>query len=58
MDLIIDIWRIEGAMRIPSQQREPRGCARPGDDPGIAAAVDFSKPVELGRHRREFIQAV
>ena len=58
VDLIVDVWRIEGTMRIPGQQGEPRGRARTGDDPGIAATVDFAEPVELGRHRCEIVQTV
>src|SRR5262249_18930627 len=58
VDLIVDAGRIEGPMRIAGQQGEPRGRARPRDDPGVAATVHFAEPVELGRHRREFVQAI
>ena len=58
VDLVVDVGRIEGTMRIPGQQGEPRGRARAGNDPGITTAVDFAKPIELGRRCREFVQAV
>jgi len=58
VDLIVHVRGVEGTMRIPGHQGEPRGCAYAGDDPGVAATVHLTEPIELGSYRREFVQAV
>ena len=55
--LIVDVRRIEGAVRIPRQQRQAGGRAIAGNDPGVAARVHLAQPVAGGGRGSQLVEA-
>ena len=58
MNLIIDARRVQPAMRIPSNQRQPRCRQLSRDRPRIRAELRLIQPVHLFGGSREFLKSV